>query len=703
MDVTCTRCNTSYEFEEGLVSTTGTTVKCTNCGHLFKVHRGAETATLPDPPAELRWRVRRADGSVHTLQSLADLTPLITAGQFRRDDELSRTGQVWRRLGEVAELAPLFEGGRARLRSDPPTVLTPPLAPPPPMPSERGANDARRISDPPLSPPSDAGARARRQSGFESMGLSVDLLVPPSSPLVPPPQAVRAAAGERPSVPLPPRASEPARVPLPKAAPVPAPVPVPVPAPAAAVTAPSLIADQERDPQLQPPRPRLWLWVLLVSVVVAGAGAGINHLLRPHPAGQDSPARALIARGDAELATHRIARFEPAIAAYSQALDSHRDDPHILSSLSRVYAVWSQALRDDASTAEAPNALPRDDREAKRLAEQAKIYGERAAQRNPGNEEAGVAYSDALRLTGNLISARGELNRARATEGVPAAETLRVAALLAIDEANGELQAGRGLAEQAVAQDPNMIRARILLARCLARAGDLEGAELHVEAVRKLDANHPLIAHVRGELQAASRGAGGSVAAGPAAAGAAGQATPGPAGGSAAPVASAAPNGSSAKPSERAPAASKPAGSGTGASTSAGASSSEGATELANRGEALLERGSVPAAARAFEKALELDPSLARAKVGLGYVALERGQPAQAVGLFRGAAASGNAEALIGLGDAYRRLGKLRAALTAYRNYVQRFPRGDRGSIARHQIELLNEQLQQPAGSTESE
>ncbi|HMI93728.1 MAG TPA: zinc-ribbon domain-containing protein, partial [Polyangiales bacterium] len=222
MDVICTRCSTSYEFEEGLVSTTGTTVKCTNCGHLFKVHRGSETATLPDPPAELRWRVRRTDGSVHTLQSLADLTPLITAGQFRRDDELSRTGQVWRRLGEVAEWAPLFEGGRARLRSDPPTLVAPTLSPPPPMPSERGAGDSRRISDPPPAGEASAvAARSRRQSGFEAMGVAVDLMTPPS----PPP--VRAAAGERSSVPLPPRASEPARVPLPKPAAAHTPSPAP--------------------------------------------------------------------------------------------------------------------------------------------------------------------------------------------------------------------------------------------------------------------------------------------------------------------------------------------------------------------------------------------------------------------------------------------------------------------------------------------
>ena len=116
MDVTCNRCGTSYEFEEGLVSATGTTVKCTQCGHLFKVHKTAApppAARDSEPPGSsdetLKWRVRRADGSIHSLESLAELTRLIRAGQFHRDDEISRTGKVWRRLGQITELATQFE------------------------------------------------------------------------------------------------------------------------------------------------------------------------------------------------------------------------------------------------------------------------------------------------------------------------------------------------------------------------------------------------------------------------------------------------------------------------------------------------------------------------------------------------------------------------------------------------------------------
>ena len=37
MDVKCERCGTEYEFDDARVTETGVNVKCTHCGHLFKV------------------------------------------------------------------------------------------------------------------------------------------------------------------------------------------------------------------------------------------------------------------------------------------------------------------------------------------------------------------------------------------------------------------------------------------------------------------------------------------------------------------------------------------------------------------------------------------------------------------------------------------------------------------------------------------
>src|SRR5687768_14186582 len=98
MDVTCERCGTEYEFDETLVAARGTTVKCTNCGHLFKVFRPGASTSEPRS-----WAVRR-DGSTasESIASLKELQRMITLGQLTPDDQISRSGEAWKRLGDIA-------------------------------------------------------------------------------------------------------------------------------------------------------------------------------------------------------------------------------------------------------------------------------------------------------------------------------------------------------------------------------------------------------------------------------------------------------------------------------------------------------------------------------------------------------------------------------------------------------------------------
>jgi predicted Zn finger-like uncharacterized protein len=673
MDVTCNRCGIVYEFEESLISTTGMTVKCTQCGHLFKVHRPAPRTPLPPPELAIepsRWRVRRIDGSTHTLESLAELTNLIGAGQFSGEDEISRTGQVWKKLGEVAELASLFERPqRVRRLSEPP-------------PERKAAiENAKRttLSEWPTGV-REARKRALTDPRFQVMGGDIAL---------DPPEARRPQLSDNgvhadalvtgPHAAFTALASSGGVVETPAVAPAP-----PVPPLAAAPSRPSprdAVLDaadaDDRLPRRNRRRNRNLIGALLVGAMLIVAGVSAGLFWRAHGVSEPvvDPAQALVMRGDEALAAHRLERFEQAIALYTQALPYHPDDPHILSSLSRTYAVWSSWLgwhlhelhTTAAATASEVSGL---EAEVKRLTEQAKRHGERAAQRNPGNEEASVALSDALRLSGNLVGARSELDRARATEGVSSAETLRVAAMLAIDEADGNVRAGRRFAEQAVAQDPTLIRARFLLARCLLSDDDLEGAELQLAAVRKIDPNHPLLGELAGKIERARTH-------GPREAGRTAEA------------------GTAAKQADVKTRAEAPAAAGASRSTPAPGSddTTTDPLELVRRGEAALERGAVPIAQHAFERALELDPYLARAKTGLGYVALEHNQANLAVSYFRPAARRDNPDALIGLGDAYRKLGRARDALEAYQEYLHRYPKGDRRSIAQHQSELLSEQL----------
>jgi predicted Zn finger-like uncharacterized protein len=130
MDVRCTRCGIEYEFDDAKVTAAGITVKCTSCGHVFKVKR-EEPVAATAPPGMLGipsaanpfsaqstfvrgmdgndWMVKRTDGQVFRFKELTTLQKWIVERKVGRDDEISKTGKTWKRLGEIAELASFFQ------------------------------------------------------------------------------------------------------------------------------------------------------------------------------------------------------------------------------------------------------------------------------------------------------------------------------------------------------------------------------------------------------------------------------------------------------------------------------------------------------------------------------------------------------------------------------------------------------------------
>lgn len=125
MDVRCERCSTEYELDDDSVPDAGCPVQCTTCGHTFMVTRRAvvgagpppSSETLPSPPAA-DWLMETTDGRLHRFRNLTSLQKWIIERKVTREDKISRTGQSWRRLGEIVELAPFFdvvdEADRAR-------------------------------------------------------------------------------------------------------------------------------------------------------------------------------------------------------------------------------------------------------------------------------------------------------------------------------------------------------------------------------------------------------------------------------------------------------------------------------------------------------------------------------------------------------------------------------------------------------------
>ncbi len=107
MEVRCSSCGTEYEFDDALVSSRGTSVKCTNCGHQFRVRRegGVESET---------WVVRSASGEETVFHSLRELQQGIVRGRLDPEDELTHGAQPPRPLKEIYELRTFFATARAR-------------------------------------------------------------------------------------------------------------------------------------------------------------------------------------------------------------------------------------------------------------------------------------------------------------------------------------------------------------------------------------------------------------------------------------------------------------------------------------------------------------------------------------------------------------------------------------------------------------
>lgn len=99
MDVRCPQCGTQYAFDPSRVSKNGVSVKCTECGHVFRVF---------PPGVERSWIVRLVDGSDVEFKELTALQRWIVEGRISRDAEISRNGSTWRILRDIKELEPFF-------------------------------------------------------------------------------------------------------------------------------------------------------------------------------------------------------------------------------------------------------------------------------------------------------------------------------------------------------------------------------------------------------------------------------------------------------------------------------------------------------------------------------------------------------------------------------------------------------------------
>jgi predicted Zn finger-like uncharacterized protein len=121
--VRCENCQSEFSLEDAQVPPEGMTVRCSVCAYVFKVESAGA-------PAETGWQIRTTDDMLFTSPDVETMVRWIEEGRLHPDDQVSRTGRNWLRIGDMAEFAHLFE------QDDSVPVFTPVGGP---SPAERSA------------------------------------------------------------------------------------------------------------------------------------------------------------------------------------------------------------------------------------------------------------------------------------------------------------------------------------------------------------------------------------------------------------------------------------------------------------------------------------------------------------------------------------------------------------------------------------
>ena len=695
MDVVCDRCQTEYVFDDSLVSERGTTVKCTNCGHQFKIFRPPTGA-----PGSATWILRRPDGSSVQFDSLAVLQRWITDGRVTRSDQLSRNGSDWKTLGSIAELDVFFASVPTRGQ---PTAPAGPAAPieartgntlrPPPSPGTPGTSQANPVI---AGPPS-----------VDALGVTMHAAQAPVVPTAPDSAATSQdrfqlgqVQGIRENWSGPDASQTSPKLPQPKASP---------PARRAASTMDDeAITESHADDDLdailgrrsRKKKASSRTGTVVAIVVVAGAGIGaagyyFTQLRRPTGAADSSASndriRASLDRAEVLLATATGSSYEEARELLTAVLATDPDEARLRAARAEALALSSERRRTEAEDLEANAA--RGGSDAATLRAQAQVIrGEVASGLDRARQDVASAESNAARVTaprdrvrferaladaarvlGERRSAQQHVAAARAVASDPIADL--VAALLERDAS--ETDAAVVHLRRLVDRDEVSVRAHLALGRILAQRGDASAraeAEAVLRAQGRNDEAQALLQAVQNRVPPF-------------------QSTDAPT----LPTPASTPDASVAVAVVDASAIVDAA---TDAPVTrvAVARDYESLIEEADRA---LEDGQRDRARGLYTAALAQRSNGCEALTGLGYVELDRGSTGRAVSQFRHALDSnpGYGDAVIGMAEAQERGGNFQDALRSYRRYVSEHPGGTHARQAQNHIETIEQRLGANGGS----
>ncbi|MFH1810763.1 MAG: tetratricopeptide repeat protein [Pseudomonadota bacterium] len=655
MDVSCQQCGVEYEFDDERITSQGVTVKCSSCGHIFKVKR--EVRVVTEAVAEVEtiggdWMVRQPSGNVFTFKELTTLQRWIVERKVTRGDEISRTGKTWKRLGDIAELASFFQvvddaTGRSFTEVQGMMAVQSPMNP-------------------------------ALYGGMQVFGTSPGMAALPAtgtaSPGSMPPQAAYPSLSPGVTAPL-------------QAAPAPMPVPTVASTPPQAVYGNDDDLLDDEDPVRAWRRRRRWPMALgLLLLVGAGAMVGLRLFARPSFDALAASVRNVFEAPTPVELTTAVATAQEAVlrdteAELGAAIETCKKAIAVAPARSEPYAALALVETGLAEALDEQFRLAKEQYEAllKRFPEgltddqpEKKQATELAAQASRINEEAQAhfkraadAVTEALTLDRQAeltTQAAADYNRAvgkpdearRLLGSLPAPVQQQVlASTIGVLADVGEGAPGdRALdaLKALVKQHPSAIRVLFRLGLAQERAGDIEAAHGAIGKVAQLAPGH-----LRARTWLAAR--------------AAPPAAPEPV----------------VKPPEPKP----PIQAQGDDDEDKGGGSFDGLLRSADR---LRDRGKIAQAFALYTKAAGMAPDRAEPRSGMGWCYVEQAKTSAAISSFQSALEvnPSYADAHMGLAESYRARGSNDKALKHYTRYLEILPSGPEAAVAQRWVEELS-------------
>ena len=117
MRITCPSCESEYAFQDDRIPSRGAKVKCSNCEHVFTIHRPDSGPVLQESSSKKKRKIGkltkkvlylRQEGRVYTVRDLSLLQRWVIEKRVLATDEVSADGESWELASRLNQLRAFF-------------------------------------------------------------------------------------------------------------------------------------------------------------------------------------------------------------------------------------------------------------------------------------------------------------------------------------------------------------------------------------------------------------------------------------------------------------------------------------------------------------------------------------------------------------------------------------------------------------------